>query len=298
MRGDGGRIPATRLQRRVFSLPHRRVPAPLSDAPTSRRLAVVTGPTAGIGRAFADRLAAAGHDLLLVSRDAGRLAEVAAELARRHGVAAEARATDLASDADVEALAAELAARPRVDVLVNNAGFGTKGTLADTDPAAQARMVRVHCEAPLRLAQAVLPGMVARRAGAVVNVASVAAFVTSAGNVTYSATKAFVQMLSEGMAAEVAGAGVRVQALCPGFTRTEFHDRAGMGTGGIPRFAWLTPDRVVEASLAALARGGPVTLVPGVSYRAVVAVLRHTPLRALSLAMRRARLPGRPGAPA
>ncbi len=263
--------------------------------PAPRRLAVVTGPTAGIGRAFADRLAAAGHDLLLVSRDAGRLAAVAAEVAGRHGVAAEVRATDLASDADVEALAADLAGRPRVDVLVNNAGFGTQGPLTRTDPAAQSRMVHLHCVAPLRLAQAVLPGMVARRAGAVVNVASVAAFVTSAGNATYSATKAFVQLLSEGMAAEVAGAGVRVQALCPGFTRTEFHDRAGMAMGGIPRFAWLTAEQVVDASLAALARGGPVTVVPGVRYRAVVALLRHAPLRVLSRAMRAARLPGRGG---
>lgn len=254
---------------------------------------MVTGPTAGIGRTFAERLAARGHDVLLVSRDAGRLAAVAAELTARHGVRAEVYAADLSDDAAVEALAADLAARPRVDVLVNNAGFGTKGPLASTDPAVQSRMVHVHCVAPLRLAQAVLPGMVARRAGAVVNVASVAAFVTSAGNVTYSATKAFLQLLSEGMAAEVAHAGVRVQALCPGFTRTEFHDRAGMAKSAIPGFAWLSADRVVDASLAALDRGGPVTLVPGVSYRAVVALLRHTPLRALSQAIRLGRLPGR-----
>ena len=254
---------------------------------------MVTGPTAGIGRAFAERLAADGHDLLLVSRDARRLAAVAADLSGRHGVRADVRAADLSSDAAVEALAADLAARARVDVLVNNAGFGTKGPLDRTDAAAQSRMVHVHCVAPLRLAQAVLPGMVARRAGSVVNVASVAAFVTSAGNATYSATKAFLQLLSEGMAAEVAGAGVRVQALCPGFTRTEFHDRAGLPTGGIPRLAWLTPERVVDASLAALARGGPVTVVPGGRYRAAVALLRLAPLRALSRGVRLGRLRGR-----
>jgi short-subunit dehydrogenase len=270
-------------------------PRATADARGTPPLAVVTGPTAGIGRAFADRLAAAGHDLLLVARDGERLAAVAAELAGRHGVRASVRPTDLADGADVEALAGELAALPRVDVLVNNAGFGTQGVLARTDPAAQARMVRVHCVAPLRLAQAVLPGMVARGAGAVVNVASVAAFVTSPGNATYSATKAFLHLLSEGMAAEVAASGVRVQALCPGFTRTEFHGRAGMGVGGIPAFAWHTPERVVDASLRALARGGPVTVVPGVPYRAAVALLRHLPLRALSQLVRRARLPGRGG---
>ncbi len=274
-------------------LPPGGVDAPHSPRAAARGLAVITGPTAGIGRAFADRLAADGYDLVLVARDARRLAEVAGELARRHGVRAEPRPADLADDAAVEALAADLAARPRVDVLVNNAGFGTTGPLHRADPAGQRRMVQVHCVAPLRLAQAVLPGMVARRAGAVVNVASVAAFVTSAGNATYSATKAFAQMLSEGMAAEVAGAGVRVQALCPGFTRTEFHERAGIAMGAMPRAAWLTPDRVVAASMAALARGGPVTVVPGLTYRAAVALLRLAPLRALSWAARRARLPGR-----
>ncbi len=274
-------------------LPLRGVDAPHFPRAAARGLAVVTGPTAGIGRAFADRLAADGYDLVLVARDARRLAEVADELGRRHGVRAEARPADLADAAAVEALAADLAARPRVDVLVNNAGFGTTGPLHRTDPAGQLRMVQVHCAAPLRLAQAVLPGMVARRAGAVVNVASVAAFVTSGGNATYSASKAFVQMLSEGMAAEVAGAGVRVQALCPGFTRTEFHDRAGMAMGAMPRLAWQTPGRVVAASMSALARGGPVTVVPGLTYRAAVALLRLTPLRALSWAARRARLPGR-----
>jgi hypothetical protein len=124
-------------------------------------------------------------------------------------------------------------------------------------------------------------------------VASVAAFVTSAGNATYSASKAFLQVLSEGMAAEVAGAGVRVQALCPGFTRTEFHGRAGMGTGAIPGFAWLTPERVVDASLAALDRGGPGTVVPGASYRAVVTLLRKLPLRVLSAVARSGGPPGR-----
>jgi short-subunit dehydrogenase len=116
---------------------------------------------------------------------------------------------------------------------------------------------------------------------------------TSPGNATYSATKAFLQMLSEGMAAEVARTGVRVQALCPGFTRTEFHERARMPTDAIPGLAWHTPERVVAASLRALARGGPVTVVPGVANRAAVALAPALPLRALSRAMRLARVPGR-----
>ena len=128
----------------------------------SRPLAVVTGASAGIGRVFCDRFAARGHDLLLVARDAVRLDAAAAALSAAHGVTARAHVADLSDDAQVEALAGDVRREPRVDVLVNNAGFGTNGTLARTDAAAQQRMVRVHCMAPLRLAQAVLPGMVAR----------------------------------------------------------------------------------------------------------------------------------------
>jgi short-subunit dehydrogenase len=266
------------------------VSAPRSIPSADRPLAVVTGPTAGIGRIFAERLAGRGHDLLLVSRDAARLQALAAELAARHGVEAEVAAHDLTDAASVEALAQALEARPRVDVLVNNAGFGTLGPLARTDPAAQGAMVQLHCATPLRLAQAVLPGMIGRRAGLVINVASVAAFVTGPGNATYSATKAFVRLLSDGMAAELAGTGVRVQALCPGFTRTEFHGRMGLAPSTVPRFLWLTADAVVEASLRAADRGGPVTVIPGLHYKLIVAALRHAPLRVLSMLTRRDRM--------
>ncbi|MGZ8376354.1 MAG: SDR family NAD(P)-dependent oxidoreductase [Gemmatirosa sp.] len=260
----------------------------MSASTPSRPLAVVTGPTAGIGRAFADRLAARGHDLLLVSRDATRLRQVADELAARHGIAAEIAAHDLTDPAQVEALATALAARPHVDVLINNAGFGTLGTLLRTDPAAQAAMIQLHCATPLRLVQAALPGMVARRAGLIVNVCSVAAFVTGPGNATYSGTKAFLRVATDGLSAELTGTGVQVQALCPGFTRTEFHDRMGFAPSNIPRALWMTPDAVVDASLRAADRGGPVTVIPGPIYRVAVAVLRHLPLRVLSLVIRRA----------
>jgi len=273
------------------------VPAPIYPPAvtpdTSRPLAVITGPTAGIGRAFAERLAARGHDLVLVARDAARLAALADELTVRHGVGAEPWAGDLSDDAEMERLATALAARPRVDVLVNNAGFGTLGTVARADPAGQSRMVHLHCVAPLRLAQAVLPAMLARRAGLVVNVASVAAFVTGPGNATYSGTKAFVQLWSEGLAAEVGHAGVRVQALCPGFTRTEFHERMRFAPSNIPGLLWMGADAVVDASLRAADRGGPVTVVPGLHYRAMVAVLRHLPLRARAAFAGRAPRKGR-----
>jgi short-subunit dehydrogenase len=201
-------------------------------------------------------------------------------------VVARAWPADLAHDAGITALAAELARQPRVDVLVNNAGFGTLGPLARTDPDAQSRMVHLHCVAPLRLAQAVLPGMVQRRAGLVINVASVAAFMTAPGNGTYSATKAFLRVLTDGMAAELAGTGVRVQALCPGFTRTEFHQRMNFSAAEIPAPLWMSADAVVDASLAAADRGGPVTVVPGMTYKAVVALFRLLPLRVASAMQR------------
>jgi hypothetical protein len=252
-----------------------------------RPLAVVTGPTAGIGRVFAERLAGRGHDLLLVARDAGRLRALADALAAAHGVTCEVAAHDLARPADVEALAAALGARPRVDVLVNNAGFGTLGALVRADPAAQAAMVQLHCATPLRLAQAVLPGMLERRTGTVINVASIAAFVTGPGNATYSGTKAFVRLMTEGLAAEVAGRGVVVQALCPGFTRTEFHERMGFAPSNVPRPLWLTPEAVVDASLRAADRGGPVTVIPALRYKLLVALVRLLPLRVFSAIVQR-----------
>jgi short-subunit dehydrogenase len=242
----------------------------------SRPVALVTGATAGIGRTFAEKLAARGHDLVLVARDVPRLEAVAAELAGRHGIAADVFPADLA-DHDQTTRLVERVGADAPAVLVNNAGFGTKGTLAETDPGAQEAMLAVHVVAPMRLTQAALPGMVARGRGAIINVSSVASFTRSAGNVNYCATKAYLRVMSEALAMELAGTGVRVQALCPGFTHTEFHDR--MRTK--KRYAswmWMTSDRVVEESLQAIADGGPVVCVPGLQYKAIVFLLRHAPM--------------------
>ncbi|MBI3790732.1 MAG: SDR family NAD(P)-dependent oxidoreductase, partial [Gemmatimonadetes bacterium] len=193
-----------------------------------RPLAVVTGASAGLGKVFAQRLAAAGHDVALVARDAARLEALAAELSAAHGVAAEAWPADLAQAAQVDGLVARLRAHPRLAVLVNNAGFGTNGVLAKADPAGQEQMVAVHVMATSRLSQAALPGMLDRRRGTIINVSSVASFTATMGNVNYCATKAYIRVFSEALALECAGRGVTVQALCPGFTYSEFHDRVGM----------------------------------------------------------------------
>ncbi|MFE6747553.1 SDR family NAD(P)-dependent oxidoreductase [Kitasatospora purpeofusca] len=236
--------------------------------------ALITGATAGIGAAFARRLARSGYALVLVARDAARLEGSAADLRGKFGVEVEVLAADLATDkgiADVEARLSD-DARP-VDLLVNNAGFGNRGAFATVPLQDELDMLKVHVEAVLRLTTAALPGMRERGRGAVVNVASVAAFLPRG---TYGASKAWVVSFTQGVMRDLGGTGVRLMALCPGFTRTEFHERAGMGTGNIPSWGWLSAERVVEEAMRDLARGRSVS-VPSKRYKAAVAIARVLP---------------------
>lgn len=248
--------------------------------------ACVTGASAGIGRVFAERLAARGFDLIVAARDARRLDALRERLEREHAVRVDVVPADLARDADVDALVARLRDCGGLALLVNNAGFGTNGRLAEADAEEQANMIRVHALASMRLAQAALGPMLARDRGGIVNVASVAGFLYSVGNVNYCATKAYLIAMSEGLAAELHGTGVRVQALCPGFTHTEFHDRMGADKGEIPGWMWMDAERVVEESLRAIESGGPVVLVPGRRYRAIAGLVRLLPRRLLGVFLR------------
>lgn len=254
-------------------------------------LAVVTGASAGIGREFCAQLAARGHDLAIVARDGERLAVLARELEAQHRVAVEPFQADLSREADIARLAELIAGAGRLSLLVNNAGFGTRGTLLEGDPERQAQMLRLHTMAPMRLTVAALPVLLRRNTGAVVNVSSVASFIFSAGNVNYCATKAYLTTFTEGVAAELRGTGVQAQALCPGFTVTEFHRRMEVSTSGLPGFMWMSPESVVRASLRSLDRGGPAVCVPGLGYRMLVGLIRITPRRLLgaATALRRAR---------
>jgi short-subunit dehydrogenase len=242
----------------------------------SAGLALVTGASAGIGREFCEQLAARGHDLLVVARDGPRLEALGRELGSRHGIGVEPLAADLSREEDIGRVA-ERIGQAEPTLLVNNAGFGTTGTLARTDPARQADMVRLHTLAPLRLTLAALPSLLRRNAGGVINVSSVAGFAVTPGNVTYGATKAFLTVWTEGLAAELRGSGVRVQALCPGFTHSEFHQRMGTRSGRAPAFMWLTARQVVSASLRALERNGPTVCIPGWHYRVIAGALRLLP---------------------
>lgn len=241
-----------------------------------RPLAVVTGATAGIGLEFARQLAARGHDLLIVSRDAARLAALAAELSSGVSVTVKTFPCDLSTAEGIERLTGWLTTNACA-VLVHCAGFGTKGKLHATDGAAQDAMVALHVVANDRLMRAALPGMIARGHGALVSVSSVSSFTASAYNVNYSATKAYQRAYMESLALELAGTGVLAQALCPGFTHTEFHARASMNMSAIPSGLWMAASDVVAASLKALDARGPVVVVPGWRWRAIVWMLRHLP---------------------
>ncbi|MEU5364768.1 SDR family oxidoreductase [Streptomyces sp. NPDC005925] len=236
--------------------------------------ALITGSTAGIGAAFARRLAADGHDLVLVARDTKRLREQATELHDRHGIEAEVLTADLATDDGIEAVAARLGDRRNpVDLLINNAGFGNKGRYLEVSLADELTMLKVHCEAVLRLTSAATETMRKRGRGGVVNVASVAAFVPRG---TYGASKAWVVQFTQGVAKDLAGSGVRLMALCPGFVRTEFHERAGMGTDNIPGWMWLDADKLVTAALHDLARGRTVS-IPDPRYKALMGLVKVVP---------------------
>ena len=169
-------------------------------------------------------------------------------------------------------------ATPSVEVLVNNAGFGTKGLFFDADIAGQDRMHRVHVMASMHLTHAALRQMVASRKGAVINVSSVAALLIGAGSASYGATKAWMNAFTEALDAELRAveSPVRVQALCPGFTITEFHDTMQMDRSAVPRWLWLSAEDVVDTSLRALEKG-KVVVVTGWQYKLLVAIVRLLP---------------------
>ena len=260
--------------------------------PSTRPLAAITGASAGIGATFARTLAGRGYDLILIARRADRLQALAAELAERHGAKSEIVTADLNAAADLERVAERLSAAPELVLLINNAGVGVTGQFATSDYAGQEGMHLLHVMATLRLTHAVLGGMVARRSGAVINVASVAGFLTSPGAVSYGASKSWINVFTEGIWMELRGSGspVRVQALCPGFTYSEFHDVAGMNRDKLaPKAWWCSAEQVVEESLAGLERDR-VFVIPGFRYRMLVGLVTRIPRglrRSLLLAVAR-----------
>jgi short-subunit dehydrogenase len=250
-------------------------PATSHEAP----LAVITGASSGMGAVFARKLAARGYNLLLAARRMERLEQLQLDLERAHHVRVEPFCVDLADDVQLEDFAKRLEGEGPIELLVNNAGFGTKGLFHTTDYARQVEMHKLHVMAPLRLTRAVLPAMVERQAGAIINVASVAGFFRSSGSVSYCATKGWMIDFSEGLRVELdtLGSPVSVQALCPGFTYTEFHDVMGSDRDRIPKQLWMPAEFVVEESLKALGKR-KLIVIPGWRYKLVVFFGRRIPV--------------------
>jgi short-subunit dehydrogenase len=230
---------------------------------TTRPVALVTGASAGIGRAFALRLADRGHDLVLVARDTARLEALAKEIGETYGASADVLTADLSDPvalATVEQRAASTA-QP-IDLLVNNAGFGTAGRFAALPIERETQEIQLNVVALVRLTHAALGPMVERGQGGVINVASIGGFQPTPGNATYCATKAFVISFTEAIHEELKGTGINAMVLSPGYTRTEFQDRAGIDSSEVPSFLWQDPPTVVEHALRAYERGR-AACVPG-----------------------------------
>jgi short-subunit dehydrogenase len=244
-----------------------------SASNSGRPAALITGPTSGLGAGFAHKYASLGYDLVLVARDEQRLSGLADELTRRHGITAEVLVADL-SQAPDRAKVADRAARG-LSVLVNNAGFGTAGEFWTAAPALLQAQLDVNVTAVMELTRGALPPMLDAGSGTVINVASVAGLLSGRGS-TYSASKAWVVSFTEGLANGLAGTGVGVHALCPGFVRTEFHERAGIAMETIPEFMWLSVDDVVATCLKDIA-AGQVISIPGLQYKTLTSIGRVLP---------------------
>lgn len=246
--------------------------------------AVITGPTAGLGLAFARALAGEGYDVVLVARDAARLQQVAAELVSASGVSCEVLRADLGDRGDT-AVVEERLRRGPVDLLVNNAGFGMRHAFDAADVEEEQYSLDVMVGALMRLSHAALAAMLAQGRGDIVNVSSVAGFLPRG---TYGASKAWVTSFSTWANARYRRQGVRVLALCPGFIRTEFHQRMGAPLDGIPSWLWLQADDVVREALEDLRKGKAVS-VPSRRWKVVLALSRLVPRTAVERIARRGR---------
>jgi uncharacterized protein len=239
---------------------------------TRRRTALVTGASAGMGAEFARQLAGIGYNLVLVARRREKLEQLAREIRAKHGVDVEVLPADLSNEEGIASVEEHIRGLHDLEMLVNNAGFGIPGGFVATEINASLTMIWVHVMAPVRLSHAALPGMIANGRGYIINVSSISAFSAATGSSIYSATKGYLNNFSEGLSVECAGTGVKVQALCPGFTITEFHDTPEYKPYRIkerlPRIFWMRGEDVVRSSLRAL-KHGSVIYVPGLGNKLI-----------------------------
>lgn len=226
--------------------------------------AFITGASSGIGAEFARQLACDGYHVALVARRKERLHDLAGELQENYGVGVDVLVADLTQDDDLQRLETYISQLQFLDLLVNNAGFGMRGKFIENDISKHITMIQVHDIASVRLSWAALSGMLARDQGGIINVSSVSALVPI-GNITYGSTKAFQVVFSETLQKELYGTGIHIQALCPGYTYTEFHDRQdleGFQHSRVPKALWTSTEQVVSESLTGLTKG-KVVVIPG-----------------------------------
>ena len=241
--------------------------------------ALITGASAGIGFSFAKQFAKKGFDLILLARRRDRLESAAKKLESDFGIRCEIIAADLSDMDQIEKTAGFIRTIESLDVLINNAGFATIGPFAGVPLEKSMRMLHLHTTACVMLTHAALQGMIQRKRGAIINLSSVAAFALTAGNVMYDATKAFVKTFSENIQLEMEDADIRIQALCPGFTRTEFHevgDFIHFDRREIPDSLWMSSDHVVSLSLQALENKRKTVFIPGWKNRLYVWLIQHS----------------------
>jgi len=243
--------------------------------------ALITGASAGIGASFAKAFARKGFDLILLARRKDRLRKLADELESEYAIHCDIISADLSDSSDVEKVVNDIQKTENLDVLINNAGFATIGYFADIPIEKSMRMFHTHMAASVQLTHAALQGMLSRGRGAIINVSSVGAFLLTPGNVMYDATKSFLATFSENLSLEVNDRSIRIQALCPGFTRTEFHDVGdfkNFDKSEIPESMWMMPDDVVSLSLQALEKNKKVVFIAGKKYRVYTWLMLHVPL--------------------
>lgn len=244
---------------------------------SKNKTALITGASSGLGAEFAHQLAAMGYDLILVARREEQLEKLGTMVQSKHGVKTTILLADLSTLEDIEHVSTEINATSNLELLVNNAGFGTTGRFSQVEAEKQLAMLQVHMIAPVMLCRAILPGMISKNHGAIINVASLAG-IMPIRNVLYHSSKAFLIKFSEGLAAELRDSDIRVQALCPGFILTEFHDTSEyvrFSRTSIPQFLWMTPEQVVFDSLKSL-NSSKVICIPGNIYRFAGALARNS----------------------
>lgn len=228
--------------------------------------ALITGASAGIGKCYAKELAGKGFNLILVARRVDRLRKLALELETNYSIHCDIISVDLSNPAEIEQLAEKIRRIDDIDIIINNAGFGTIGYFANIPIKKSMEMFNVHMNAPVQITHAAVNNMLIKGRGAIINVASMAAFIYTPGNLMYDATKSFLTAFSENLWLELGDRGIRIQALCPGFTITEFHevgDFKNFDRNIIPASIWMTADEVVSLSLDALEKNKNIVFVPG-----------------------------------